>query len=259
MRKKYIFFDIDGTLTYNDRTKGTSTVPDSTYKALDALRKNGHFVSIATGRSHWMAMSVVNQIGIDNLVTDGGNGIVLDGKLVELLPLDPAVINPLITNLDKDSIGYGVMLSDDNRIFYKNEIFLQKVQEFPAFQYVFAQDLDFCQKNVYKIFIGLTLKEESAYPILTKIPHIRYRDTALMIEPMDKYAGILRVMQYIHGSTDDIVVFGDGWNDIDMFSKAPLSVAMGNAVEPLKKQASFITKPVNEDGIAYACRHFGWI
>ena len=88
MRKKVLFFDIDGTLTVNDPVTHKSVVPESTRRTLKALKDNGHFVSIATGRAHWMAMDIVNLVDIDNLVTDGGNGIVLEGKLVELLPLN---------------------------------------------------------------------------------------------------------------------------------------------------------------------------
>ena len=38
-----------------------------------------------------------------------------------------------------------------------------------------------------------------------------------------------------------------------------MSIAMGNAVEDLKRIATFVTKPVTQDGIFHACRHFGWI
>ncbi len=63
-------------------------MPESARRTLKKLKENGHFVSVATGRAHWMAMDIVNLVDIDNLVTDGGNGIVLGGELVELLPLD---------------------------------------------------------------------------------------------------------------------------------------------------------------------------
>lgn len=46
MEKKYLFFDIDGTLT--DRATG-GIVP-SAKDALQRLEENGHFVAIATGR-----------------------------------------------------------------------------------------------------------------------------------------------------------------------------------------------------------------
>ena len=51
MKKKYIFFDIDGTLT--DRSTG-QIVP-SAQKALNRLQEAGHFVAIATGRAHYKA------------------------------------------------------------------------------------------------------------------------------------------------------------------------------------------------------------
>ena len=44
--KKFFFFDIDGTL----RSRVHDNYSDSTLEALHLLRKNGHFVALATGR-----------------------------------------------------------------------------------------------------------------------------------------------------------------------------------------------------------------
>ena len=55
MERKYIFFDIDGTLT--DANPG-GKILESTYRTLDQLKANGHFVAIATGRAQYMAMSL---------------------------------------------------------------------------------------------------------------------------------------------------------------------------------------------------------
>lgn len=55
------------------------------------------------------------------------------------------------------------------------------------------------------------------------------------------------------------MVFGDGLNDISMIDQAPLGIAMGNAIDEVKAVANFITKRNDDDGIEYACRHFGWI
>lgn len=63
----------------------------------------------------------------------------------------------------------------------------------------------------------------------------------------------------MNGSMNDVVVFGDGKNDITMMQQAAISVAMGNAIDELKKIATFVTKSNKEDGIMYACKHFGWI
>ena len=260
MRKKYFFFDIDGTLTVNDPITHKSVVPESTRRTLKALKDNGHFVSIATGRAHWMAMDIVKLVDIDNLVTDGGNGIVLDGKLVELLPLNQEKASALCAALERDGRGIGVTLHDDNRLYFKNDIYAKANPEFSSFmEYIIDETLDFSKEKIYKIFISITEAEEALYPILKTMPHMRYHPNNLMIEPADKYSGITRVMAYLGGAMEDVVVFGDGWNDMDMFSKAPMSVAMGNAVDELKSIATFVTLPVHEGGIEYACRHFGWI
>ena len=72
MERKYIFFDIDGTLL-DDNPGGK--ILESTYRTLDKLKENGHFVAIATGRAQYMAMDAAKEAHIDCLVTDGGNGI----------------------------------------------------------------------------------------------------------------------------------------------------------------------------------------
>lgn len=51
MKKKYMFFDIDGTLTDN----ATKKIVPSAQKTLDRLQEAGHFVAIATGRAHYKA------------------------------------------------------------------------------------------------------------------------------------------------------------------------------------------------------------
>ena len=59
MEKKYLFFDIDGTLT--DRSTG-EIVP-SAREALTRLEENGHFVAIATGRAHYKARKFTDANG----------------------------------------------------------------------------------------------------------------------------------------------------------------------------------------------------
>ena len=84
MEKKYLFFDIDGTLT--DRSTG-EIVP-SAREALTRLEENGHFVAIATGRAHYKARKFTDANGFKNMVCCGGNGCVIDNELVENIPLD---------------------------------------------------------------------------------------------------------------------------------------------------------------------------
>ena len=44
-----------------------------------------------------------------------------------------------------------------------------------------------------------------------------------------------------------------------MIRTAGIGVAMGNAIDDLKKEADFVTTSVDEDGILNALRHYGVI
>ena len=53
---------------------------------------------------------------------------------------------------------------------------------------------------------------------------------------------------------EEIAVFGDDVNDLEMIQAYPVSIAMGNAVEEVKAAAKHITLPNDEGGIAYALK-----
>ena len=58
------------------------------------------------------------------------------------------------------------------------------------------------------------------------------------------------ICQYLNLDEKEIITIGDGENDISMFNITPNSVAMGNALEYIKKQAKYITSSNDEDGVA---------
>ena len=51
---------------------------------------------------------------------------------------------------------------------------------------------------------------------------------------------------------EEVIAFGDGFNDLSMIAYAGLGVAMDNAVDGVKERADMITKSHDDDGIAYA-------
>ena len=53
-----------------------------------------------------------------------------------------------------------------------------------------------------------------------------------------------------------MIAIGDGYNDLSMIKFAGLGIAMGNAQEPVKKAADYITLSNEEDGVVEALEHF---
>lgn len=56
-------------------------------------------------------------------------------------------------------------------------------------------------------------------PNLHGLPVIPYLGNRLLIEPTHKEKGIFELMKMMGESPENVVVFGDGMNDISMFTK----------------------------------------
>lgn len=256
MKKKYFFFDIDGTLV---PVSGERDIPESTKKALKELREKGHFCAIATGRGHCLAEPQRIELGFENMVCDGGNGIVLDGKLVELNPLDRELCIQLARQCDERGITWGVTVEDVPLRLTKYQAFIDRSDNFYQ-RSTLVKDLDIENyPQIFKMFVACDPGVEKDIPALHTLPWVRYEDAFIFVEPTDKSIGIRKIQEIYQIDDEDIVVFGDGMNDVSMFLPQWQSIAMGNAVPQLKERASFVTKNSADDGIVYALRHFGWI
>ena len=64
--------------------------------------------------------------------------------------------------------------------------------------------------------------------------------------------GVKKVIDTYHINSEEVIVIGDNFNDVDMFLKAGISIAMGNAPEEVKRFASIVTDTNNQEGIQRA-------
>ena len=112
-RKRYLFFDIDGTLLaggYHD-----TYIPDSTVLALEKCRAAGHFLCIATGRLQAMAVDCMHELGFTNMVSDGGYGITIDDKFYGAIPLPGEPVVRLIAECVALSMPWAIQT--DNTVY----------------------------------------------------------------------------------------------------------------------------------------------
>ena len=225
--KKYIFFDIDGTLTDNE----TGKIVPSAREALDKLRKNGHFVAIATGRAYYKAKDFLKEAGLRNMVCNGGNGIVINHELIRNAPLDHAKALAVIN--EAENLGYGILVApyDSKDVVSKNMLFFKQAgfRKEPT-RYLIDDKIDYAMlENIYKIYISIPSDEEAKLTLKNTLGSLRFEKEYLMFQPDDKKKGIIEMVDLMGGCLDDVVVFGDDYNDLVMFDERFYKIAMGNA------------------------------
>ncbi|WP_154889093.1 HAD-IIB family hydrolase [Longibaculum muris] len=257
MDKKYFFFDIDGTLT----NKETGEIVESAKMTIQQLQAQGHFVCIATGRAYYKTKEFAKKMGIHHIVSNGGAALTINDELIENRPLDHQLAVQLCYEADR--LGYGILISprDSLDVVMKDERFIEQIgyRQEPT-RYILNRSMKFEDiENIYKIYIAISPKEEDRLTLKDSLGHIRFMPGCLTYQHDEKDQGILKMIERVNGKKEDVVVFGDDFNDLVMFKKEWTNIAMGNACEPLKAQATFVTKASVDDGIEYACRHFGWI
>ena len=88
--------------------------------------------------------------------------------------------------------------------------------------------------------------------INNEIVHHNYFD--IVKDGCNKQEAIKKVLKAFNIKNDEMIVIGDGGNDVPMFECGGYKIAMGNADHIIKEKADFITDTNNNDGVAKAIK-----
>ena len=120
---------------------------------------------------------------------------------------------------------------------------------------------EFIRKGGYKVeefqfYFFSPGAEQDVRSVLEKYPDLRAAYTGIYVEVYSKDASkgraLAELARHRNIRKEEIACIGDGENDLSMFEAAGLKIAMGNAVEDLKKQADHVTDSNARDGAAKA-------
>lgn len=252
-----VFFDIDDTLYH----KSQGVIPASALDALAALHDKGIMTAIATGRVPSAFPAVVNEavarFGMDAVVSINGQYGTFRGELrfAHAIPKeDIAALVALCRTKDwayLQATDAGMMVSRDDDIVRGA---LGNIGKYEVNPDAWLQD-DVYQLNVYVDEAGE--RELHASGVMgDAYQTVRWHENGVDYLPSEgsKARGIRAMCREIGIDMDQVMVFGDGLNDVEMFRAAGFAVAMGNARPELKAVAGFVTRDVDDDGIWHALR-----
>lgn len=248
--QKYIFFlDIDGTLI----EQGKNSINQKVITEIRRLKALGHIFIICTGRAYSNAKQINNLEDFNYLALLFGSRI---------YDIDKNKLVYKAKNLDKKATIELVSYFLDNKILwsYKDDVcektpFLSMQNNRKDKEFVIVDRKSFLNDVKHGRIVQLLARGKHKAVLAPLFPSFNFFDMP------DNYTDITRagvskeqcVNFFKKRHPDYITVsIGDSNNDVDMFSRTDISIAMGNATDDIKSLTTHVTKTVKEDGVAYA-------
>lgn len=255
---KIIFFDIDDTL----RNSKTGFIPSTIPTVFQQLREKGILTGIATGRGIFGVVPEIQELKPDFFVTLNGAYIEdKKGHVIYSNKIAKDKVEEYIAWTKEVGIDYGLVGSHAAKLSRRTEMISQAIDPiYPNLEV----DPDFYRKeDIYQMWTfedqgdDLTLPESLA----STLRMVRWHEYSSDVVPISgsKAAGVVKVVDQLGLKPENVMVFGDGLNDFELFDYAGISVAMGISHDKIKEKADYITKTLEEDGIFDALEGFGMV
>ena len=170
-------------------------------------------------------------------------------------------VEEYITWTKEVGIDYGLVGSHAAKLSRRTEMISQAIDPiYPDLEV----DPDFYQKeDIYQMWTFEEQGDDLVLPesLASTLRMVRWHEHSSDVVPISgsKAAGVAKVVDQLGLKPENVMVFGDGLNDLELFDYAGISVAMGVSHDKIKEKADYITKTLEEDGIFDALEGFGMV
>lgn len=266
MKYKLIALDLDGTLK-----NSSNKVSARTKKALMKAQKQGAKIVLASGRPTHGLRKECDLLDLEKyegylLSYNGAKVSTVKSKITIFeQTLSVEQVRQAYDRSKEFSLScltydgpYVVSENvDDHYVQYEYGINDMNGKEIDSFK-------DYVKEPVNKVlltgepdYVGSILEDFKA-PFGDKLSI--YRSAPFFVEIMaqgiNKAASLDRLVKHMGITCEEVIAFGDGYNDLSMIEYAGMGVSMANGVDEIKEKADFVTLSNDEDGIAYALEKF---
>lgn len=258
-----VSLDLDGTLL-NSKGEITSESKETIIK----LQEQGIEVIINTGRAYSDVIKVphIKELNCPIVCVNGSILVSKSGEFLFEATLDRSIYTTIFSILKK--LDVGILIYTDQGGFpstlpplhHKSKEELEKLFNNYDYEALFKVE----NLKIYKLIALVDHSElEKVDGVKQALSH--FEDISMAssfpnnVEITSKEAhkgrALLRYGTISGLNFEEIYAFGDGGNDLSQFEVATKSVAMANAPQEIKDQATFVTKSNDEDGVSYAIKN----
>jgi len=262
---KAMFFDLDGTLLNSSKE-----VSPTTRKTLERCAQSGIKLYIATARPPLLGKMLSWDDGLlslfDNGVFYNGGCVVLGGKKTYTAVSDDIVKAAMEYAMQYDGLNISLQLERDRQAFR----FPLKRSSYQPWGMCASEALTLAQATglqTVKLVVFYSDLIDSTTPLDGQLVQNleklcadkaqfyltdRGQLVQIMAKDINKLSGIEKIRTALGLEKNEIAVFGDDVNDIEMLSAYENSIAMGNADDFVKNVAKHVTLDNDSDGIHHA-------
>ncbi|MBJ8029562.1 HAD family hydrolase [Bacillus cereus group sp. N21] len=246
---KVIVLDLDGTLLNNEKK-----VSERNIKAVMDCHRKGIHIIFATAR----APRSVKQFLPKELQNIGMmvyyNGALLRDQITKInyhYPIGAmytAEIINFVTQKEPDSF---IAIEVEDTCYINQNI---KTNFITATKPIVITNEEMKQRSVSKILLHSFSHHEKLEEQFRHKVNVICTDQNQLVQIMghnvSKENAVLNWCQRHEISAEQVMVFGDDWNDIGLFKECGYPIAMENAISELKELAYYITDSNEDDGVA---------
>lgn len=266
MEYKLIVLDLDGTLTNSKKE-----ITPRNRETLIRIQEQGIRLVLASGRPTYGIVPLANELRMNEfggfiLSYNGGEIINWETKEMIYENVLPNEVVPVLYECAREhhlSIltydGAEIVTENSKDTYVQKEAFLNKMAIRETNDFL----TDITLPVVKCLIVGdasklITVESELCVRLQGKINVFRSEPYFLELVPqgIDKALSLAVLLEEIGMKREEVIAIGDGYNDLSMIKFAGLGIAMGNAQEPVKKSADYITLTNEEDGVAAAIEKF---
>ncbi len=257
-----VISDVDGTLVTNDKK-----LTARSRTAVAELRANGIIFSIISSRPPRGLRMLLEPLGIKTPVGGFNGGVLAAPDLTVIAEhlLSPEIARRAVDMLDACEVPVWIFSGQDWLVRYSGGPYVgleERTVEFgPTTVEDFEPFLDTSAKivGVSEDFELLAHCEHDLRVALAGQASV-VRSQAYYLDVTHPLANKGEALSSLATLLDvplgEIATIGDGGNDVAMFARSGLSIAMGNARPEVQREADFVTESNSEDGFARAIERF---
>lgn len=277
---KLIASDMDGTLLNDDHM-----ISEENLKAIRKAQEMGRHFTIVTGRDYGAVKSYLEECNLkcECILSNGAEYRDVNGNVIESVYMNKDSVKIVFDILNDAGLCIQLMTnkgsyvtnkeSDKKAIIDRFKLFNPKMNEEEVIEFVekfhtergmkYIDDVyEILESNVEVLKIVTFDNDEKLIANLKEKLKKSTSDLAVAstfsndieISDIEAQKGLIlaKTIKKMGIDKSEVIVLGDSFNDYSMFTEFKNSYAMKNAMDEIKKIATYITETNNNDGVGKA-------